>query len=101
MERWNVSKVSDLRHKHLLDFIHHRANSSLSASTINNDLSTLQTFLLFLKDDGFFVHASLKAISRLKQAEHLPRNMSKDQVLKLDLEIVADSERARQNEKRL
>lgn len=100
MEKWNVSRVSGLRYKHVLDFIHHRATSGSSASTINNDLSTLRTFLLFLKDDGLFVHASLDAISRLKQAERLPRHMSKDQVLTLGFEIVADSERARQREKR-
>lgn len=100
MEKWNVNKVSDLRHKHVLDFIHNRTISGSSASTINNDLSTLRTFLMFLKDDGFFVHPSLDAISRLKQAERLPRHMSKDQVLKLMNEIIASSESAGHKDKR-
>lgn len=100
MERWNVNEVVDLRHKHVLDFINYRAEGGSSVSTINNDLSVLRAFLSFLKDDGFVVHPSLDAISRLKQAERLPRHMSKDQVLRLGSEIVASIERARQKDKR-
>lgn len=100
MEKWNVSGVGDLLHNHVLDFIHYRAGCGASASTINNDLSALRMFLLFLKDDGFFVHPSLDAIARLKQAERLPRHMSSDQALRLGFEIMADSERARPKDKR-
>ncbi len=96
MEKWNVSEVSKLRHKHILDFIHHRAKNGSSVSTINNDLSALQVFLLSLKDDGFRVHPSLEGISRLKQTERIPRHLSKDQVLKLRLEILANTKHAKQ-----
>lgn len=78
-----VKNVQDLRLEHVRQYIKERLKAGSSASTINNHLSSLCSFLAFLREDELEIHPSLQNIQRLKQAERLPRYISSEQVGRL------------------
>jgi len=90
-----VKTVSDLRLEHVLQYVKHRLDEGFSASTVNNQLSSLRSFLSYLKEDEVDVHPSLENIQRLKEAERLPRYMTSEQVQRLRDEIEATASNAR------
>jgi site-specific recombinase XerD len=78
-----MKTVQDLRLEHIMQYIKDRLDAGYAASTINNHLSSLRSFLSFLREDGLEIHPSLENIQRLKQAERLPRYLSSEQVRRL------------------
>jgi site-specific recombinase XerD len=84
-----VTAIQDLRLEHVLQYVKDRLDAEYSTSTVNNHLSSLHSFLMFLKEDGLEVHSLLENIQRLKQAERLPRYLSSEQVRRLIEELEA------------
>ena len=48
VEKCNIQNLSDLKRKHILDYVDHRLDEGYTVSGVNNDLRCLHTFLLFL-----------------------------------------------------
>jgi site-specific recombinase XerD len=63
--------------------VKYRLDAGFSPSTVNNHLSSLRSFLSFLKEDDAVIHPSLENIQRLKETERLPRYMTTEQVRQL------------------
>jgi site-specific recombinase XerD len=82
-----VRSVSDLRLDHVLQFIQARLDAGRSARTINCSLSSLRSFLTFLREDGVPIDPSLEHIQRLKENERLPRYITSEQVKRLRNEV--------------
>ena len=87
LERCGVKAVPELHLDHVLQFIKTRLDHGRSARTINGSLSSLRSFLFFLKEDNIQIHPSLEHIQRLKETEHLPRYMTSEQVNRLKNEM--------------
>jgi site-specific recombinase XerD len=83
----SVSQVQELRLEHVTQYVKHRLKEGYSSSTVNNHLSSLHSFLIYLKEDAIEIHSSLDNIQRLKEAERLPRYMTSEQVHRLRNEI--------------
>jgi site-specific recombinase XerD len=81
--RCTVKTVQDLCLEHVMQYIKERLDAGYSASTVNNHLSALRSFLAFLREDELEIHPSLENIQRLKQPERLPRYLSSEQVGRL------------------
>jgi site-specific recombinase XerD len=79
-ETCKVKKVQDLRLEHVRQYVKIRLDAGFSPGTVNNHLSSLRSFLFFLKEDDMEVHASLDNIQRLKEPERLPRYMTSEQM---------------------
>jgi site-specific recombinase XerD len=75
-----VNSAQDLRLDHVMQYVKYRLDAGRSTSTVNNHLSSLRSFLSFLKEDDIIIHPSLDNIQRLKEAERLPRYMTSEQV---------------------
>lgn len=94
-----VTAVPDLRLEHVMQFVKSRLDAGCCANTVNGSLSSLRSFLSFLKEDDVVVHPSLENIQRLKETERLPRYITSEQVLRLknevDANILKTSERQR------
>ena len=84
-----VTSVSQLPLEHVQQFVKFRLDAGRSARTVNGSLSSLHSFLIFLKEDDVPVHSSLDTFQRLKEAEHLPRYITSEQVLRLKQEMEA------------
>jgi site-specific recombinase XerD len=82
-----VNTVSELRLEHVLQFVKARLDAGRSARTVNGSLSSLCSFLSFLKEDDIALHPSLNNIQRLKEAERLPRYITTEQVHRLRDEV--------------
>jgi site-specific recombinase XerD len=82
-----MESMSELRLEHVLQFVKARLDDGRSARTINGSLSSLRSFLSFLKEDGVSVHPSLDNIQRLKEGEQLPRYITSEQVQRLKREL--------------
>ncbi len=93
-ETCGVKSASELHLDHVLHFIKARLDAGRSASTVNGSLSSLRSFLNFLKEDDVPVHPSLENIQRLKETERLPRYMTAEQVTRLKNEIETNISRA-------
>jgi site-specific recombinase XerD len=78
-----VYTAQDLHLDHVMQYIKYRLGAEFSTSTVNNHLSSLRSFLSFLKEDDIVIHPSLENIQRLKEAERLPRYMTSEQVRRL------------------
>jgi site-specific recombinase XerD len=93
-ETCGVKSALELHLDHVLHFIKARLDAGRSASTVNGSLSSLRSFLNFLKEDDVPVHPSLENIQRLKETERLPRYMTSEQVTRLKNEIETNVYRA-------
>jgi site-specific recombinase XerD len=78
-----VHTAQELRLDHVMQYVKYRLDAGFSTSTVNNHLSSLRSFLSFLKEDDIVIHPSLENIQRLKEAERLPRYMTSEQVRRL------------------
>lgn len=96
-----VKTVSELRLEHVLQFVKARLDAGCSARTINGSLSSLRSFLSFLKEDHVSIHASLENIQRLKETDRLPRYITSEQVLRLKAAIEEEVAGAKNSEKKL
>jgi site-specific recombinase XerD len=86
-----VKTMSDLRIDHVRQYVQYRLEAGYSAKGINGNLSALQSFLWFLReDDGIQINPSLDNITRLKEVEALPRYMTSDQIQRLREEVEAN-----------
>lgn len=87
-ETCKIIKVSDLRNDHVRQYVQYRLKAGYSPKGINGNLSALQSFLWFLReDDSMQIHNSLDIFTRLKEAETLPRYMTSDQIQHLQEEV--------------
>jgi site-specific recombinase XerD len=82
-EQCCLKSVSELELDHVLQYIKARLEDGRSARTINAALSSLRSFLSFLKEDAVSIHPSLNHLQRLQEAERLPRYLTYEQVLRL------------------
>ena len=82
-----VKWVPELRLDHVRSYVKERLDSGVSANTVNNHLSSLRSFLEYLKEDDIAIHPSLENIQRLKEVQRLPRYMTSEQVRRLQNEI--------------
>ncbi len=95
-----VRTVAELRLEHVLKFVKARLDAGRSARTINGSLSSLRSFLSFLKEDHVSIHPSLENIERLKETERLPRYITSEQVLRLKIAIEKEVTEAENGEKK-
>jgi site-specific recombinase XerD len=86
-ETCGVKCVTDLQLEHVLQYVKARLEAGRSAGTVNAGLSSLRSFLDFLKEDQVPIHPSLDNIERLKEPERLPRYITSGQVLRLKEEV--------------
>ncbi len=89
-ETCKVNIASDLRIDHVRQYVQYRLETGHSAKGINGNLSALQSFLWFLREDDTQIHSSLDQITRLKELEALPRYMTSDQIQHLREEVEAN-----------
>jgi site-specific recombinase XerD len=99
-ETCKVDSVSDLRLEQVLQYVKYRLDAGFSPSTVNNHLSSLRSFLTYLREDDLAVHPSLENIQRLKGEERLPRYMTSEQVQRLRAEIEVSLSKARNSTER-
>jgi site-specific recombinase XerD len=95
-----VKTVSELCQEHVLQFVKARLVAGRSARTVNGSLSSLRSFLSFLKEDNVYVHPSLENIRRLKETERLPRYITSEQVHRLKTRIEEEVAKTANREKR-
>jgi site-specific recombinase XerD len=95
-----VKTASELCLDHVLQFVKARLDTGRSARTINGSLSSLCSFLSFLKEDDVSIHASLDNIQHLKETELLPRYITSEQVLRLKMAIEGEITRAKNSDKK-
>jgi site-specific recombinase XerD len=88
-ETCGVKSVAELNLEYVLKFIKARLDAGRSPKTINGSLSSLRSFLAFLKQDNVPIDPSLEYIQRLKESEQLPRYMTSEQVHLLKDEVEA------------
>jgi site-specific recombinase XerD len=89
-----VRSASQLQLEHVLQFVQARLENGRSARTVNGSLSSLHSFLSYLKEDGVAIHPSLDHIQRLKEAERLPRSIPSEQVQRLKAEVDRNVQKA-------
>ena len=99
-EQCGVKTATDLHLDHVLQLIKSQLDAGYMASSINVNLSSLRSFLSFLKDEDVKIHPSLDHIQRLKETEHLPRYMSTEQILRLKNEMEVEVGEAETLEKK-
>ncbi len=99
-EKCGVKSASDLILEHVLQFVKFRLDAGCSARTVNGSLSSLRSFLSFLKEDDVYVHPSLENIQRIKESERLPRYIAVEKVLRLKSEVDKNGSRNDNDEKR-
>jgi site-specific recombinase XerD len=99
-DQCGVTSVTELQLEHVQQFVKLRLEAGRSARTVNGSLSSLRSFLTFLKEDNVPVHLSLDHIQRLKESERLPRYLARGQVLRLKNEIEAAIRRAEHQDQR-
>jgi site-specific recombinase XerD len=87
VEQCHVQNLTDLKRKHVLEYIDQRLCKGYSATGVNHDLRDLRTLLLFLQDEEYSVPQSLLKIPNLKPPEPLPKYLTDDQICKLRDEI--------------
>jgi len=92
--------VSELCLEHVLQFVKARLDAGRSARTVNGSLSSLRSFLSFLKEDNVSIHPSLENIRRLKETERLPRYITSEEVHRLKTRIEEEVAKAANREKR-
>jgi site-specific recombinase XerD len=95
-----VKTVSKLCKEHVLQFVKARLEAGRSARTVNGSLSSLRSFLSFLKEDNVFIHPSLENVQRLKETERLPRYITSEQVHRLKTRIEEEVAKTANWEKR-
>lgn len=83
-----IEQVTDLKRQYLLDYVDARLTAGYAVRSINGDLRSLRTFLLFLQDQGDSISQALLRVPTLKEPECLPRFLTDEQVrlLRDDLE---------------
>lgn len=87
VEQRNVQNLADLKRQHILDYVDQRLGEGYSVTSVNNDLRTFHTFLVFLQEEGCEVRQSLLRIPSLKQPDSLPKYLTDEQVKKLRDEV--------------
>jgi len=87
VQKHTVQNLTDLKRKHILDYVDQRLSEGHSVSGVNNDLRCLHTFLLFLQEEEYNVPQALLRIPNLKPPEPLPKYLTDEQVKKLRDEI--------------
>lgn len=95
-----VTTAAELHLEHVKRFVKFRLDAGRSARTVNGSLSSLRSFLSFLREDDVPVHPSLDNIQRLKERESLPRYITSEQVLRLKHEVDAAFTKAETWERR-
>lgn len=87
-ESCTVTLAQNLRLDHVRQYVKYRLEASISPSTVNNHLSSLRSFLAFLKEDGLQIDPSLENVQSLKEPERLPRYMTSKHLRGLRDELV-------------
>jgi len=82
-DEFGVKTAPELRLANVLRFIKSRLGAGRSISSVNVSLSSLRSFLSFLKEDNVDIHPSLDGIQCLKDSERLPRYLTSEQVRRL------------------
>jgi hypothetical protein len=80
LARYPISDLSDLKRQYLLDYADDRLAAGYSPKTINGDLRTFHTFLLFLQELDWTVPRALLRVPSLKEPAALPRFLSDEQI---------------------
>jgi integrase/recombinase XerC len=75
-----VQQLSDLVRQHLLDYLDWRLGAGYSVATVNVELLTLRSFLVFLQDEGYPIPHNLLHLPALKQPDPLPKFLTDEQV---------------------
>jgi site-specific recombinase XerD len=86
-EECHVNSASELHMDHVQRLIKARLDAGCSTRTVNGSLSSLHSFLEFLKEDQVVIHPSLDNIQRLQEDERLPRYISSEQMLRLQSQV--------------
>lgn len=82
-----VQQLSDLKRPYILALVDKELETGYSASSVNQHLRILHTFLLFLQEEGYTVPQSILRIPSLKQPDTLPKYLTDEQIRKLREEL--------------
>lgn len=80
VEQRGVQALTDVRRRHLYDYVEHRLGLGKAVKTVNGDLRNFQGFLLFLQEQEYPVPRALLRIPGLKEPERLPQHLTDEQV---------------------
>lgn len=86
-EQNGVKELAEIRRAYLQDYIDVRLKAGYAISSINGELRTFHSFMVFLQGQGFTVPQALLRKLSLKQPDSLPKFLTDDQVRLLRDEI--------------
>jgi site-specific recombinase XerD len=86
-EQNGVKELAEIRRAYLQDYIDVRLKAGYAISSINSELRTFHSFMVFLQGQGFTVPQALLRKLSLKQPDSLPKFLTDDQVRLLRDEI--------------
>jgi site-specific recombinase XerD len=75
-----VKELSDVHRNHLYEYADYRLEVGNSVTTVNADLRTFRSFMIFLQEQEFSVPLALLRIHGLKQPDSLPKYLTDVQV---------------------
>lgn len=75
-----VQQLAELKRQHILDYIDKRLDQKYAVATINTELRSLHSFLLFLQDEGYAIPQAVMRLPNLRQPDSLPKYLTDEQV---------------------
>lgn len=79
-DRCQVTELRDIRRTFLQDYIDERLKAGYAVSSINGELRTFHSFMVFLQGQGCTIPQALLRMYTLKQPDPLPRFLTDEQV---------------------
>lgn len=76
----SLSGPLDVRRQYILDYMDHRLEAGIAASSVNQELRAFQAFLRYLSGQEIPIPLALLRIPGLKQPDRLPRFLTDEQV---------------------
>ena len=89
-----VIEISDIRRQHLFRYMDEMLAQGYAPSSVNQDLYAFQAMLRFLQERGWSVPQALLNVSGLKTPDSLPRFLTDEQVIRLQVDLEERVEQA-------
>jgi site-specific recombinase XerD len=79
-ERCAVTELADVRRTYLQDYIDDRLKAGYAISSINGEMRSFHSFMVFLQSQGYAVPQVLLRMHTLKEPDPLPKFLTDEQV---------------------
>ena len=86
--QYPIQEITDIKRQHILDYVDFRLEANYATRSINQELRSFRSFLLFLQDQEYRVTQAILRVPSLKEPDPLPRFLTDEQIclLRDDLE---------------